>query len=577
MFKNTASQKITMFAFDSATGLPKTGDAANITVYVSKDDGAVTVLGDTTATEADATNAKGDYLFDLTQTETNADKLRFTGKSSTSGIVVVPQTIYTLPTTGILAPTTAGRTLDVSAGGEAGVDWANVGSPTTTLALTGTTIATTQKVDLETIKTQAVATTGAGTITVPAAATLASTTNITAGTITTTTNLTNLPSITANWITAAGIADGAIDRATFAADTGLQTTRSNTAQAGGATSITLDASASATTDYYINQLVYITGGTGVGQSKFITAYNGTSKVATVNSAWATNPDNTSTFAIIPFDAIPGATAPTAAAVADAVWDEARSGHVSAGSFGEYVLADTIALSGDATAANNAESFFDGTGYAGTNNVIPTVTTLTNLPAITTNWLTAAGLATDAVAEIQSGLSTLDAAGVRTAVGLAAANLDTQLTSIDDYLDTEVAAIKAKTDLIPAAGPADAAVYTSTRAGYLDELAAANIPADIDQVKADLPSRITKNTALANFEFLMLLASDHITGATGKTITATRSIDGGAFASCTNSATEVSNGLYKIDLAAADLNGNVVTLRFTATACDDRFITIVTQP
>lgn len=39
-----------------------------------------------------------------------------------------------------LVPTTAGRTLDVSATGEAGVDWANVGSPTTTLVLSGTTV-----------------------------------------------------------------------------------------------------------------------------------------------------------------------------------------------------------------------------------------------------------------------------------------------------------------------------------------------------------------------------------------------------------------------------------------------------
>lgn len=39
-------------------------------------------------------------------------------------------------------------------------------------------------------------------------------------------------------------------------------------------------------------------------------------------------------------------------------------------------ADAVQISGDATAANNAESFFDGTGYAGTNNVIPTVTTVT---------------------------------------------------------------------------------------------------------------------------------------------------------------------------------------------------------
>jgi hypothetical protein len=97
LFKNTASQKLTIFAFDTATGLPKTGDAANLTAYVSKDDGTLTALGDTSATEIDATNAPGSYLFDLTQAETNGDKLLFSGKSSTSGIRVVPQTIYTIP------------------------------------------------------------------------------------------------------------------------------------------------------------------------------------------------------------------------------------------------------------------------------------------------------------------------------------------------------------------------------------------------------------------------------------------------------------------------------------------------
>lgn len=34
------------------------------------------------------------------------------------------------------------------------------------------------------------------------------------------------------------------------------------------------------------------------------------------------------------------------------------------------------ISDDSTAADNAESFFDGSGYAGTNNIIPVVTTLT---------------------------------------------------------------------------------------------------------------------------------------------------------------------------------------------------------
>lgn len=49
-----------------------------------------------------------------------------------------------------------------------------------------------------------------------AVSTRATPTNITAGTITTVTNLTNLPSIPNNWITAAGIADGALTAAKFA-------------------------------------------------------------------------------------------------------------------------------------------------------------------------------------------------------------------------------------------------------------------------------------------------------------------------------------------------------------------------
>lgn len=52
-----------------------------------------------------------------------------------------------------------------------------------------------------------------------------------------------------------------------------------------------------------------------------------------------------------------------------------------------------------------------------------------------------------------------ATDVRTAVGLASANLDTQLTAIDDYIDTEVAAIKAKTDLIP--GTQDGKTFAET--------------------------------------------------------------------------------------------------------------------
>ena len=107
-------------------------------------------------------------------------------------------------------------------------------------------------------------------------------------------------SVAANAITAAAIADAAIDSATFAADVGIKSIRSNTATGGGASSVTLDASASSVTDFYKGALVRLTGGTGAGQVRLITAYNGTSKVATVASAWATQPVNGTTFAIIPF-------------------------------------------------------------------------------------------------------------------------------------------------------------------------------------------------------------------------------------------------------------------------------------
>ncbi len=53
-----------------------------------------------------------------------------------------------------LQPTTAGRTLDVTATGEAGIDWANIGSPTTVVGLTGTTVKTATDVETDTADIQ---------------------------------------------------------------------------------------------------------------------------------------------------------------------------------------------------------------------------------------------------------------------------------------------------------------------------------------------------------------------------------------------------------------------------------------
>ena len=71
-----------------------------------------------------------------------------------------------------------------------------------------------------------------------------------------------------------------------------------TAQAGSAATITLDAGASGITSTYVGNHVMITGGTGIGQTRLISAYND-AQVATITPVWTTNPDATSVYQIIP--------------------------------------------------------------------------------------------------------------------------------------------------------------------------------------------------------------------------------------------------------------------------------------
>jgi len=75
------------------------------------------------------------------------------------------------------------------------------------------------------------------------------------------------------------------------------------AQAGGATSITLATTASATDDVYNGSLVYLSTSTGAGQARLITDYDGTTKVATVSPAWATNPGANTVYKIIPMSRV----------------------------------------------------------------------------------------------------------------------------------------------------------------------------------------------------------------------------------------------------------------------------------
>ena len=88
LYKNTAGQKIAVYAYDVTTGLAKTGDASNITCYQSLDWGAAAQLADTNPTEMDATNLAGWYVFDLAQAETNAEVGVFAPVSVTANVVL---------------------------------------------------------------------------------------------------------------------------------------------------------------------------------------------------------------------------------------------------------------------------------------------------------------------------------------------------------------------------------------------------------------------------------------------------------------------------------------------------------
>ena len=72
---------------------------------------------------------------------------------------------------------------------------------------------------------------------------------------------------------------------------------SDTAQAGGSNTITLHSGASSHDDIYNGSTIKITGGTGSGQTRIISDYVHSTKVATVSENWTTQPDNTSTFTI----------------------------------------------------------------------------------------------------------------------------------------------------------------------------------------------------------------------------------------------------------------------------------------
>lgn len=83
------------------------------------------------------------------------------------------------------------------------------------------------------------------------------------------------------------------------ASAGREHVNEGLAQGGTSTTITLNALASAVDDVYVGQAVFVRSGTGEDQRKFVTAYNGTTKVATVHTPWDVTPDTTSAYVMLP--------------------------------------------------------------------------------------------------------------------------------------------------------------------------------------------------------------------------------------------------------------------------------------
>jgi hypothetical protein len=81
---NTSGQRFHVIAFNASGRV--SGEAANITAQLAIDGGTRSATSDTNPVEIGST---GEYVFDLTQAETNGHSLSFTPVCSTSGVQVL--------------------------------------------------------------------------------------------------------------------------------------------------------------------------------------------------------------------------------------------------------------------------------------------------------------------------------------------------------------------------------------------------------------------------------------------------------------------------------------------------------
>ena len=252
-------------------------------------------------------------------------------------------------------------------------------------------------------------------------------------------------SIAAGAITAAAIATGAIDADAIA---------DNAIDAGA---IAADAiTAAKIADGAIDAATFAAGAinaaaiaTGAIDADALAADAGT-EIAT--AVWASGTrtltaldEDTTT---IDIDGALAAGVPTAGAIADAVWDEALAGHQGAGSAGEAL--DAAGTAGDPWLTALPGAYGAGTaGFIVGTNLDATVSSRASQTSVNTidDFLdTEIAALTTAVADLPTNAELATALGTADDATLAAiAALETKVDTIDNIIDTEVPAIKAKTD------------------------------------------------------------------------------------------------------------------------------------
>ncbi len=286
-----------------------------------------------------------------------------------SQTVVHPLGQFSIENRSALRPTTAGRTLDVSAGGEAGLDWANVGSPTTAVDLSATDI---QLCDTTTTNTDMVGTDSAALASVCTEGRLAEldaanlpsdvddilTDTAVIGALGA--GLTNIP-WNASWdaevqseVDDALIAKG-LDHLVFASVTGTDIADNSIIAKLVSSSATADWDSYDNTTDSLQAIKDNTAwDTATGFSTH-TAANVRTEMDSNSTQLAAIVADTNELQV---DDVPGLidalNDPTAATIADAVWDELQSAHVTVGSFGiiasEIAAIPTTAMRGTDSAA-----------------------------------------------------------------------------------------------------------------------------------------------------------------------------------------------------------------------------------